>query len=193
MLTAFLHYLCVNHHRITFFGVGILLVAALIISLELFSKDENNKNSNPADEGKAQTDRVSKRQSDLRERGNGGETERNGIEVVDSDSLTVSADRDAILEKMQDAATSYDPAELPVIRPYLESPDPVIRDAAVDAMIVLGDASAGRMLREAAKKMSSAEESSKMEKAADYVELPSASLKDIFKKRKENRVPSESE
>ena len=184
-----------NYNKIAFLGLGILLVTALIITLKFFSEDGDDNISSAANARKFQTDRTSKRQSDLYERDNRVETNRKGIEVVVSDPLTVSADREAVLEKMQDAATSYDPEELSVIQPYLESADPLIREAAVDAMIVLGDASAGSMLREAAQKMSSAEESKKMVKAADYVELPSASLKEIskqLKKRKENEVPSES-
>jgi len=99
--------------------------------------------------------------------------------------------RDLAIEKMQEAATSYDPAELPVIRPYLESPDPELREAAVDAMMVLGDASAGPMLREAAKKLDSIEESYKMVKAAEFLELPPADLKKISEKMKKIKEASE--
>ena len=100
------------------------------------------------------------------------------------------------IEKMHEAATSYDAAELPVIQPYLESSDPKMRAAAVDAMIVLGDASAGPMLREAAKKLESEDEAKKMEKAAAYIELPPVNVKDIsenMKKIKDARKAKEKE
>lgn len=69
--------------------------------------------------------------------------------------------------------------QLAVIRPYLTNVDAELRAAAVDAMIVLGDASAGAMLRMAAAEISSAEEAAVMMEAADYVELPPANLKKL--------------
>ncbi len=95
---------------------------------------------------------------------------------------TPAAAKDAAMEKMNDAATTYDPAQLAVIRPYLASADPELRAAAVDAMIVLGDASAGAMLREAAARLQSEEEAQSMMEAADYVELPPANLKELTKR-----------
>ena len=105
------------------------------------------------------------------------------------------AAREVILEKMHFAATSYDAAELPVIRPYLESPDPELRAAAVDAMLLLGDSSAGWMLREAAKRLGSVEEQKVMNEAAEYIEMPPANLTKIgemMKKREEERVEKKS-
>jgi hypothetical protein len=95
------------------------------------------------------------------------------------------AARDAALEKIHDAATTYDPVELAAIRPYLVNADPEIREAAVNGMIVLGDAAAGPMLREAAARMESAEEAKAMLAAADYVELPSANLRELTKRSKD--------
>lgn len=91
------------------------------------------------------------------------------------------------LEKIEEASTSYDPAQLPVIRPYLTHPDPALRTAAVNGMLVLGDASAGPMLRDAAKSLSSPEEAKKMEEAANYVALPSANLKKHAERAKERK------
>jgi HEAT repeat protein len=92
--------------------------------------------------------------------------------------------KEAAIGHLQEVSTTYDPAGLPQIQPYLENPDPDIRAAAVDAMIVLGDSRAGTMLREAAKKLTSFEESKKMEEAARYVELPSADIRNLFKSKK---------
>ena len=89
------------------------------------------------------------------------------------------------LEEIEEAASSYDPAQLPVIRPYLTHSDPELRAAAVNGMVVLGDGSAGPMLRDAARNLSSPEEVKKLEEAANYVELPSANLKKHAEKVKE--------
>ncbi len=95
---------------------------------------------------------------------------------------TPSADsKQTTLDKMHEASITYDPSQLPVIRPYLVHPDAEIREAAVNAMVVLGDASAGPMLREAAKLAPTAKEAVAMEEAADYVELPSANLNELLK------------
>lgn len=102
----------------------------------------------------------------------GGTTAKTGIA-----DESVEKSRAEALEKIEEAATSYDPAELPVIRPFLIHPDPELRAAAVNGMVVLGDASAGPMLRDAARTLSSPEEAKKMEEAANYVELPPANLK----------------
>jgi len=81
--------------------------------------------------------------------------------------------RQAALTILEDAATTYDAAQLPVIDKYLYDKDATIRKAAMDSMIVLGDASAGALLRDAAKSASSPQEEKALLDAADYVELPS--------------------
>ena len=104
--------------------------------------------------------------------------------------------REAALEIIHDASVTYDPAELPVIQPYLLSPDPELRAAAVDAMVVLGDASASPLLREAAAKVSSTQEALKMIEAAAYVELPPLDIKKfsaLAKKRKLEKQQAEQE
>lgn len=70
----------------------------------------------------------------------------------------------------------YDPAYLPVIEPYLTHTDPEIRAGAVNAMIILGDAAASPMLREAAVQMTSSDDAKMMFEAADYLELPEADI-----------------
>lgn len=161
----------------------------MLITLKFFSTGEDINNSSSSNSDQLHTSRTSKRQSSLYDRGSTVvATNNNEVGSTESDPDALSVDREAIIEKIQDAATSYDPRELSVIRPHLVSDDPEIRDAAVNAMIVLGDASAGPMLREAAKKVSSAEESKKMVAAADYVELPSASFKEMSDQMKKSRA-----
>lgn len=83
------------------------------------------------------------------------------------------------IEKIHDAATTYDAAYLPVIQPYLRDADPEIRQEAVDAMIILGSADAAPLLRDAAKTLTTAEEMKIMLDAAEYLELPEVDLNDL--------------
>lgn len=89
---------------------------------------------------------------------------------------------DEILGQIHDASVTYDPKELPKIQPFLTHENPEVRKAAVDGMVILGDASAGAMIREAAKSAPTPQEAVKMLEAADYVELPSARA--ILRKQK---------
>ena len=95
---------------------------------------------------------------------------------IDAQSTTLPTPMtvEQICEIIHDASVTYDPKELATIQPFLLHQDPAIRKAAIDGMIVLGDASAGVMLRDAAKGATSPQEAVAMLEAADYVELPSA-------------------
>jgi hypothetical protein len=81
-----------------------------------------------------------------------------------------------LLEEINDAAVMYDPAYLPAIQKYLLHQDPEVRKAAINGMIVLGHREASPMLREASKLAPSPHEAVAMLEAADYLELPSASM-----------------
>lgn len=87
-----------------------------------------------------------------------------------------------VIDDLQKLATSYDAVDLPKIDPYLLHSNAEIRGAAIEAMVTLGDASAGSLLRIAAAKVTSPHEAVALLEAADYVELPPAKLK--FKKKK---------
>ncbi len=86
---------------------------------------------------------------------------------------TKALSREAMLEEINAASVTYDAKALPRIQPYLINPDPEIREAAKNGMIVLGDAAAGPLLRDASKKMATPQEAVGLLEAADYVELPS--------------------
>ena len=79
-------------------------------------------------------------------------------------------------DAIEAAAITYDAKSLPLIEPFLSDPDRLVRDAAVQGMIANGDASAANYLRAAAAKTPDPREAAAMLDAADYVELPSASL-----------------
>jgi hypothetical protein len=85
-----------------------------------------------------------------------------------------NAPQEALLEAINDVAITYDPVELPKIKPYLLHPDPEVRKAALDGMVVLGDAAAAPLLRDAARQVASSKEAIEMMQAAEFLELPSA-------------------
>lgn len=82
----------------------------------------------------------------------------------------------ALLEKIHDASVTYDPQQLPIIAEFLLHDEAEVRKAALDGMIVLGDSAAAPLLRQAALSAPTPQEAVALEEAADYMELPSASL-----------------
>ena len=84
---------------------------------------------------------------------------------------------EAILSRIEDASVTYDAKALPLIEPYLLNPDPVVREAAKNGMINLGDAAAGPLLREASRHAPTPQEATALSEAADYVELPPATVR----------------
>jgi len=178
----------VKFNHTTFLATALLLLALFFAASKILGPGSGG--DDPAAEPAASTRSESRTRPDLQNRGMDAAdrasppasappmAEKTSDEPAIPDAITESSRLHA-LEIMNEAAVSYDAAELPVIRPYLESPDPALRAAAVEAMIILGDSSAGPMLREAAAKLSSQEEAIQMLRAADYIELPPANLKKI--------------
>jgi hypothetical protein len=85
-------------------------------------------------------------------------------------------ERSAILNTIEQASVTYDAKALPLIEPYLLHQDPEVRLAAMNGMIVLGEAAAGPLLRKAAEKSTSPKEAVALSEAADFVELPSGTF-----------------
>ncbi len=81
-----------------------------------------------------------------------------------------------ILEAIHEASISYDAKELPKLQPYLIHPDAEVRAAALDGVLVLGDAAGAPLLRQAASTLKDPREAVKYLDAAEYLELPSGSL-----------------
>jgi hypothetical protein len=94
--------------------------------------------------------------------------------------------KQAILDAIQLASVSYDPSELPSLKPYLTHSDPEIREAALNGIIVLGHAAGAPLLRDAASRISNPIEASELLRKADYLELPSAPIK-LLKQRLQNK------
>ena len=84
--------------------------------------------------------------------------------------------RAAILTDIEQASVTYDAKALPQIEPYLLHPDPEIRAAAMNGMVILGDAAAGPLLRKAAESAPTPKEAVALNEAADYVELPAGTF-----------------
>jgi hypothetical protein len=101
--------------------------------------------------------------------------------------------RKEILGKIEEAAVTYDPKGLPLLEPYLLHPDPEIRAAALNGMIVLGEAGAAPMLRDAAKKAPTPKEAVALTEAADYLELPSGSFVPAERTAEGTRLPNSGE
>lgn len=161
------------------FGV-VFLVAAGLFGLHALTrpdKEEPPSISETASPGSSTTPT----KPSQRERAAGlanGSSEAEGIPQPQPTGENGSTEaRKEILEEINDAAVTYDPADLPRIEPYLLHPDEEIRKAAINGMITLGDASAGALLRKAASLASTPQEAVRLLEAADYVELPSATLR----------------
>ena len=85
-------------------------------------------------------------------------------------------ERIAILGKIEEASVTYDAKALPQIEPFLLHPDPEVRTAALNGMIVLGESGAAPLLRKAAEKAPTPQEAVAMTEAAGYLELPSGTF-----------------
>ncbi len=99
------------------------------------------------------------------------------LAATPAETLETSAEERILLD-IEDAATSYDAAQIPRIAPFLRHADAGIRDAAVQGLITLGDPAAAPVLRAAAKQISASDIKAAVPllEAADYLELPPASL-----------------
>lgn len=86
------------------------------------------------------------------------------------------------METIQTASISYDPVDLPRIQPFLFHPDPEVRAAAFNGIVVLGHAAGAPLLREAAKRAATPQEAVELLGKADYLELPSAPIGSRLKK-----------
>ncbi|MEQ1748031.1 MAG: hypothetical protein ABL974_01305 [Prosthecobacter sp.] len=101
-----------------------------------------------------------------------------------------STARQTIMETIQTASISYDPIELPRIQPFLSHPDPEVRAAALNGIVMLGHAAGAPLLREAAKRAATPQEAVELLSKADYLELPSAPIGRGIKKAGARTTPT---
>jgi hypothetical protein len=147
-------------------GASIVLIVALSLLLQSEKRDSASEDSGPP----VTSSRVQR--SATREAGTAVCPVQ--PDPGQKDPLTT---REKILEEIHDAAVTYEASEIPKIEPYLLHSDPEIRQAAMDGMIMLGDAAAGPLLRKAAAIAPTPHEAVALLEAADYVELPPAKLR----------------
>lgn len=100
-------------------------------------------------------------------------------------------ERTVILNGIEQAAVTYDAKALPDIERYLLHPDPEVRQAAMNGMVVLGDAAAGPLLRMAAEKAPTPQEAVSLGEAADYVELPPGTFVPKERNAPSTRMPAD--
>jgi len=82
----------------------------------------------------------------------------------------------ALLDALHEAASTYSPEGIPLIEPSLYSSDRQIREAAADAMVVLGETEGAKVLRKAAAKARDPREAVALIERAEYLELPPGRL-----------------
>jgi len=77
-----------------------------------------------------------------------------------------------VLERIGSLATEYEPESVPQLEPYLGSPDPEIREAALTAFIQIDQTASVPVLRAAAERATDPAEKQKLREAADFIALP---------------------
>jgi len=87
-----------------------------------------------------------------------------------------------ILVALHEAASTYSPEGIPLIEPSLYSSDPEIREAAADALVVLGETAGAAVLRKAASRARNPREAVALIERAEYLELPPGRL--LLRERK---------
>lgn len=183
-----------NHKNTLLIGGGALLAAAVVA---IFWSSNPKAPASPPDSGKAEMSADHRRPRATptiitgQPEGDGAQagSELDG-KLSPEQQAAVQKERRAAFDILDEASTTYDAAQLPVIDKYLYHKDPAIRKAAKDAMIVLGDSGAGKLLRDAAEAANSEEEKKAMLAAADYAELPPVDPKDKASLLKNASVPS---
>ncbi len=114
-----------------------------------------------------------------------GSTEERGKIQARAPEVALTAEaRDKLIDELNAAAATYNPAQLPSLERFLHHSDEEVRSAAIDAILVLGDASGAPLLRSAAMD-ASPKDAEAMLKGAAYLELPSAQMSELIKQRKD--------
>jgi hypothetical protein len=148
---------------------SLAFVGAVMLSVRLLKSEQPDDQKSPQVHAKPAKSHATAHQS------NGGVKIQ--APVSQANSTPLLSKQDEALTFLHETSITYDPAELPKIQSYLLSPDPEVQKAAIDAMLVLGDAAAAPMLRDASRQISDTDAIVEMLKAADYLELPPVDVK----------------
>ncbi len=162
-------------------GVGVLLLIAAASAVWWSDRSESPGGT------KTESAPVSHERPRPKTDGAAAQQERGNLEAPVEDPAVKGKREEAkriTLDAIGEAATTYEAAQLPFLNNYLYDKDPDIRKAAREAMLVLGDAGAGKYLREASLTAASEPEREALVKAADYAELPAVDLKTMIQQQK---------
>ena len=97
-------------------------------------------------------------------------------ETIPISSPSPVIDKEKILSDLNRYACTYQASSLPQIEPYLYSKDKDLREAALNDIVILGDAAGAPILRKAADQSQDTAEAAELLNKANYLELPSGSL-----------------
>jgi hypothetical protein len=160
----------IQSKSILLWGLATLaLVGSVVLSVSLFKSEQ------PIDQKSAQAHAKPTKSNVAAHKSNGGTKAQ--VPVSQANHPSLLSKQEEALAFLHDTSVTYDPAELPKIQPYLLSSDKEVQMAAINAMVVLGDAGASPMLREASRQITDTDVVMEMLKAADYLELPPVDLK----------------
>ena len=81
-------------------------------------------------------------------------------------------EKQVVMDRIQEAISTYSAEGVPILKPLLLSPDLEIREQAIEGMKQLDAPEAAAALREAAKKVTDPRDRQVMLEAADFVDLP---------------------
>ncbi|MCX6965279.1 MAG: HEAT repeat domain-containing protein [Verrucomicrobia bacterium] len=81
-------------------------------------------------------------------------------------------EKQVVMDRIQEAISTYSAEGVPILKPLLLSPDLEIREQAIEGMKQLDAPEAAAALREAAKKVTDPRDRQAMLEAADFVDLP---------------------
>lgn len=103
-------------------------------------------------------------------------TGSSGSKVASFLNAAPATPAEVILERIDDAIVTYSPEGVGMIAPYLSSGDVEIREAAVEALMQLGEPSGAELLRKAARSAANARERNQLLEAAAFIDLPPVEL-----------------
>jgi len=164
-------------------GGAVLLIAAGVVFVP-----RSKEAPTPGDT--ARTEQSAPQSAKIEDRGSATPSKPDAGTAPKQPALT-DEERATILNEIEQSSVTYDAKALPSIEPYLLHPDPEVRQAAMNGMIVLGDAAAGPLLRNAAGKAPNPKEAVALGEAADYIELPSGTFVPKERTAPGTRLPKE--
>ena len=165
-------------YNISLFAIGVILFLVLLVAFILLvkyspeSKKESSSVSHSTQEVKRSVDSIPEKKEDLHLKTN----VLSETQDLPSPPEITPAEKEVVLADLNRAACTYEASSLPKIEPYLYSKDKELREAALNDIVILGDAAGAPLLRKAAEQSQDPNEAAELMNKANYLELPSGSL-----------------